>query len=221
MLSMASAKHLLLEHLAELTKALANANRLELLELLAQGAQPVEVLAQRTGLSFANVSQHLQTLKKGGLVIGQRDGKNVRYRLQDGPIVEALSGLRRLAGHNVAAIGDVRRRYLDDMDGLDPVSHDELVARMQSDSVMLLDVRPGDEFASGHLPGAVHVDVGDLEAQAARLPKDREIVAYCRGPYCVMSYKAVQLLRGRGYLVRRLEDGFPEWKAAGRPVETA
>lgn len=220
-MSMASAKHLLLEHLAELTKALANPNRLELLELLAQGAQPVEVLAQRTGLSFANVSQHLQTLKKAGLVIGERVGKNVRYRLQEGPIVEALSGLRRLAEHNVAAIGDVRRRYLDDMDGLDPVSHDELVARMQSDSVVLLDVRPGGEFAAGHLPGAVHIDVADLEAQAARLPKNREIVAYCRGPYCVMSYKAVQVLRGIGFSVRRLEDGFPEWKAAGRPVETA
>ncbi len=220
-MSMASAKHLLLEHLAELTKALANPNRLELLELLAQGAQPVEVLAQRTGLSFANVSQHLQTLKKAGLVIGERDGKNVRYRLQEGPIVEALSGLRRLAEHNVAAIGDVRRRYLDDMDGLDPVTHDDLMARMQSDSVVLLDVRPGDEFASGHLPGAVHIDVADVEAQAGQLPKDREIVAYCRGPYCVMSYKAVQVLRGRGFSVRRLEDGFPEWKAAGRPVETA
>lgn len=220
-MSMASVKHLLLEHLADLTKALANPNRLELLELLAQGPQPVEVLTQRTGLSFANVSQHLQTLKKAGLVIGERDGKNVRYRLQEGPIVEALSGLRQLAERNVAAIGDVRRRYLDDMDGLDPVTHDDLMARMQSDSVVLLDVRPGDEFASGHLPGAMHVDIADLEAQAAGLPKDREIVAYCRGPYCVMSYKAVQLLRGRGYSVRRLEDGFPEWKAAGRPVETA
>ena len=218
---MDSAKHLLLEHLAELVKALANPNRLELLELLAQGAQPVEVLAQRTGLNFANVSQHLQTLKKAGLVIGERDGKNVRYRLQEGPIVEALAGLRRLGEHNVAVIGDVRRRYLDDMDGLDPVSHVELMDRMRSDNVVLLDVRPGDEFASGHLPGAVHIDVADLETQAAALPKDREIVAYCRGPYCVMSYKAVQMLRGRGYSVRRLEDGFPEWKAAGRPVETA
>ena len=220
-MSMASAKHLLLEHLAELTKALANPNRLELIELLAQGAQPVDVLAQRTGLSFANVSQHLQTLKKAGLVIGERDGKNIRYRLQDGPIVEAISGLRRLAAHSVAAIGDVRRRYLDDMDGMDAVSHDELMVRMQSDSVVLLDVRPGDEFASGHLPGAIHIDVADLEARAAQLPKDREIVAYCRGPYCVMSYKAVQVLRGRGYTVRRLEDGFPEWKAAGLPVERA
>jgi rhodanese-related sulfurtransferase/DNA-binding transcriptional ArsR family regulator len=220
-MSMASAKHLLLEHLAELTKALANPNRLELIELLAQGAQPVEGLAQRTGLSFANVSQHLQTLKKAGLVIGERDGKNIRYRLQDGPIVEAISGLRRLAAHSVAAIGDVRRRYLDDMDGMDAVSHDELMVRMQSDSVVLLDVRPGDEFASGHLPGAMHIDVTDLEARAAQLPKDREIVAYCRGPYCVMSYKAVQVLRGRGYTVRRLEDGFPEWKAAGLPVERA
>ena len=219
-MSVASA-NLLLEHLAELTKALANPNRLELLELLAQGAQAVEVLAQRTGLSFANVSQHLQTLKKAGLVIGERDGKNVRYRLQEGPIVEALAGLRTLAEHNVAAIGDVRRRYLDDMDGLDPVSHDDLMARMKSDSVVLLDVRPGDEFASGHLPGAVHIDIADLEAQAVRLPKDRQIVAYCRGPYCVMSYTAVKLLRGRGYSIRRLEDGFPEWKAAGRPVETA
>lgn len=220
-MSMPSAKHLLLEHLAELAKALGNPNRLELLELLAQGAQPVEVLTQRTGLSFANVSQHLQTLKRAGLVIGERDGKNVRYRLQDGPIVEAISGLRRLAEDNVAAIGDLRRRYVDGMDGLDPVSHDELMARMQSDSVVLLDVRPGDEFASGHLPGAVHIDIADLEAQAAGLPRDREIVAYCRGPYCVMSYKAVQVLRGRGYTVRRMEDGFPEWKAAGRPVETA
>ena len=173
---MDSAKHLLLEHLAELVKALANPNRLELLELLAQGAQPVEVLAQRTGLNFANVSQHLQTLKKAGLVIGERDGKNVRYRLQEGPIVEALAGLRRLGEHNVAVIGDVRRRYLDDMDGLDPVSHVELMDRMRSDNVVLLDVRPGDEFA-GHLPGAVHIDVADLETRAAALPKDREIVA--------------------------------------------
>lgn len=220
-MSMASAKHLLLKHLGELTKALANPNRLELLELLAQGAQPVEVLAQRSGLSFANVSQHLQTLKKAGLLIGERYGKNVRYRLQDGPIIEALCALRDLAEHNVAAIGEVRRRYLDDMDGLDPVGHDDLMERMKSDSVVLLDVRPGDEFAAGHLPGAVHIELADLEAQAARLPKDREIVAYCRGPYCVMSYKAVQLLRGRGHSVRRLEDGFPEWKAAGRPVETA
>jgi rhodanese-related sulfurtransferase/biotin operon repressor len=220
-MSMASAKHLLFEHLAELTKALANSNRLELLELLAQGAQSVEVLTQRTGLSFANVSQHLQTLKKAGLAIGERDGKNVRYRLQDGPIVAALTGLRRLAEHNVAAVGDVRRRYLDDLDGLDPISHDDLIERMKSDSVVLLDVRPGDEFASGHLPRAVHIDVADLEDQVARLPKDREIVAYCRGPYCVMSYKAVQILRAKGYLVRRLEDGFPEWKAEGRPVESA
>jgi len=110
---------------------------------------------------------------------------------------------------------------LADMDGLDSIGHDDLMERIRSDSVVLLDVRPRDDFASGHLPGAIHIDTTDLEAQVTRLPKDREVVAYCRGPYCVMSYKAVQILRGRVFSVRRLDDGFPEWKAAGRPVETA
>ncbi len=212
-------KRMLFGHFAGLARALGNEHRLELLELLAQGEQPVEKLAARTGLSFANVSQHLQQLRKGGLVAGRRDGKNIVYRLQDGPIVEAISALRRLAEHNVEAVQGVIDAYFTTLDGLEPIGSDELLSRLEADSVTLLDVRPEDEFRAGHLPGAVHIDLESLEARLSELPRDREIIAYCRGPYCVLSFKAVQALRVRGYQARRFRDGLPEWRAAGRPVE--
>lgn len=219
-MSRQSPKHQLLVHFAGLARALGNEHRLELLELLAQGPQPVEVLTARTGLAFANVSQHLQHLKQAGLVVGQRDGKNVYYRLQDGPITEAIAALRTLAEHNMAGVQAVIHRYFHRLDSMEAVGAVELLARLGTDSVTLLDVRPEDEYRAGHLPYARNITLDDLESRLTELPAGREIVAYCRGPYCVLSFKAVQKLRERGYSVRRLRDGFPEWKAAGLPVES-
>lgn len=214
-------KRLLFTHFAALARVLGNEHRLELLELLAQGEQSVEGLTGRTGLSFANVSQHLQHLRKGGLVAGRREGKNIVYRLQDGPIVEAISALRTLAEHNVDAVRGVIDAYFTSLDDLEPIGPDELMSRLWADSVTLLDVRPEDEFRAGHLPGAMNIDLGSLEARLSELPPNREIVAYCRGPYCIMSFQAVQALRARGFKVRRFREGLPEWRAAGRLVETA
>ncbi|WIJ26406.1 ArsR/SmtB family transcription factor [Devosia sp. RR2S18] len=214
-------KRVLYSHFAALARLLASEHRLELIELLAQGEQPVERLVQLTGLPFANVSQHLQQLRKGGLVIGRRDGKNIIYRLQDGPIVETVVALRKLAARNVAAVQEIVDTYFTDPDELVPVSTAELLDRMQSDSVTVLDVRPADEFAAGHLPGAMNIETGDLESRLSELPPSREVVAYCRGPYCVLSHQAIAALRAKGYQVRRMAEGFPEWKAAGYPVRTA
>jgi rhodanese-related sulfurtransferase/biotin operon repressor len=213
-------KRLLFAHFAALARVLGNEHRLELLELLAQGEQSVEGLTERMGLSFANVSQHLQHLRKGGLVIGRRDGKNIVYRLQDGPIVEAISALRNLAEHNVDAVRGVIDAYFTSLDDLEPIGPDELMSRLGADNVTLLDVRPEEEFRAGHLPGAVNIDLASLEERLSELPRDREIIAYCRGPYCVLSFQAAKALRAHGFKVRRFRDGLPEWRAAGRLVET-
>lgn len=216
-----SPKRLLFSHFAALARALGNPHRLELLELLAQGEQPVEVLTHRTGISFANVSQHLQQLRKVGLVTPRRVGKNILYSLQDGPVIEAISALRALAEHNMAAVQDVLTSYFDALDGLEPVDADDLISRLENGDVILLDVRPGDEFKAGHIPKAVNIELEQLESRLSELPRDQEIIAYCRGPYCVLSFQAVQALRARGYTARRFKEGFPEWKAASRPVELA
>jgi len=217
-MSSESPKRILFSHFAALARVLGNGHRLELIELLAQGEQPVEILTARTGLTFANVSQHLQQMRKAGLVAGRREGKNIHYRLQDGPIVEALSALRLLAEHNVSAVRGVVESYFATIDRLEPVSSEELLMRLRDDAVTLLDVRPEDEFAAGHLPAAVNITLETLEARLGELSSDREIIAYCRGPYCVLAFEAVKLLRGKGYNVRRLASGYPEWKAAGLPV---
>jgi rhodanese-related sulfurtransferase/biotin operon repressor len=214
-------KRLLFAHFAALARVLGNEHRLELLELLAQGEQSVEGLTARTGLSFANVSQHLQHLRKGGLVTGRRDGKSIVYRLQDGPITEAIAAIRILAEHNVDAVRGVIDAYFTSLDDLEPIGPDELMSRLGADNVTLLDVRPEDEFRAGHLPGAVNIDLTSLEARLCELPRDREIIAYCRGPYCVLSFQAVKALRTHGFKVRRFQDGLPEWRASGRLVETA
>lgn len=216
-----SAKRIMFSHFAELAKALGNGHRLELIELLAQSEQSVEVLAQRTGLSFANASQHLQQLRKAGLVVGRRSGKNIVYRLEDGPIVATITALRKLAEHNVAAVQDVVTTYFDQLDNLDPIGPDELADRMRAGSVTLLDVRPEDEFKAGHIPGALSIGLDALESRIGELPLHMDIVAYCRGAYCILSFEAVKLLRARGYRASRLSEGLPEWRAAGRKVETA
>ena len=203
---------------AELARVLGQANRLELLEHVAQGERPVERLAQLTGLSVANASQHLQVLRRAALVRARRDGKQVLYRLGDGPVIELLAALRRYAEHSRAELNAIVADYFGRLDSLEPVSRRDLVKRLKDKSVLLLDVRPEDEFAQGHLPGALNIPLPQLGKRLSKLPKRAQIVAYCRGPYCVLSFEAVAALRAKGYDARRLEDGFPEWKAAGLPV---
>ena len=210
--------------LAEVAKALGHEHRIELIEQLAQGPRSVDALAARVGLSVANTSQHLQQLRHAGLVSTQRDGKRVIYRLADDAetgIVSLLGALRHVAEHATAAMERVIRSYFRARDELEPVSADELVTRLRDGNVMLLDVRPNDEYSLGHLPGALNIPLRELEQRLSELPGEQEIVAYCRGPYCVLSFEAVAALRVRGFRVRRFEAGFPEWKAAGLPIEMA
>src|SRR5215472_5204237 len=205
---------------AAVAKSLAHAHRLELLEQLAQGERSVEVLADRTSLSIANASQHLQHMRRAGMVVNRRDGKFVYYRLADDAVLDLFAAIRRIAEHNVAEVERLIRSYFNDRDALEPVSREELLRRSSAAAIIVLDVRPEDEFALGHLPGAVNIPLRALEARLSELDPSREIVAYCRGPYCVLSYEAVAALRARGFKARRLEDGLPEWRAAGLPIVT-
>jgi rhodanese-related sulfurtransferase/DNA-binding transcriptional ArsR family regulator len=219
-MSSRSPKSALFGQFATVAKSLAHAHRLELLEQLAQGERSVEVLANRTGLSIANASQHLQHMRRAGLVANRRDGKFVYYRLADDAVLDLLAALRRIAERNVAEVQRIVRSYFNDRDSLEPVSRKELLQRLHAEAVTVLDVRPDDEFALGHLPGAVNIPLRNLKARLSELDPKQEIVAYCRGPYCVLSYEAVAALRACGFKARRLEDGFPEWRAAGLPVVT-
>ena len=213
-----SPKQALFTEFAAVAKTLGHAHRLELLEQVAQGERSVEILAQRTGLSLANASQHLQHLRRVGMVTARRDGKFVYYRLADDAVLELLAALHRIAERNVAEVGRVLQSYFYDRDSLDPVSREELLERSRAGAVTILDVRPEDEFALGHLPDAVNIPLRVLEARLAELDRRQEIVAYCRGPYCVLSFEAVAALRARGFKARRLVDGLPEWRAAGLAV---
>jgi ArsR family transcriptional regulator len=218
-MSSESPKRALFAQFAVVAKALGHAHRLEILEQLAQGERSVEVLADRAGLSIANASQHLQQMRQAGIVAARREGKFVFYRLADEAVLDLLGALRRIAERNSAEVERLIRSYFEARDGLEPVSRAELMERVRAGLVTVLDVRPVDEYLLGHLPGAVNIPLGELEARLAELPPEREIVAYCRGAYCVLSYEAVALLRERGYRVRRLVDGLPEWRNAGLPVE--
>ncbi|HEY7245207.1 MAG TPA: metalloregulator ArsR/SmtB family transcription factor [Xanthobacteraceae bacterium] len=217
-MSTRSPKLALFAHFAAVAKSLAHAHRLELLEQLAQGERSVEVLANRSGLSIANASQHLQQMRRAGLVANRRDGKFIYYRLADDAVLDLLAALRSIAERNVAEVERIVRSYFHDRDSLEPVCREGLLERLREGTVTVLDVRPQDEFALGHLPGAANIPLHELEARLAELDPAQEIVAYCRGPYCVLSYEAVAALRARGFKARRLEDGLPEWRAAGLPV---
>ena len=211
----------LLDMLAQVARALGNGHRLALLERLAQGDASVETLANTADLTIGNASQHLQHLRRAGLVTAQRSGKQMIYRLTDERIVNLLGLLRQVAETNLAEMERLVSRLFaeDDADGvLEAVSRDELLAGLASGEVALLDVRPEEEYEAGHLPEAINIPLERLEDMLGKLPKDREIVAYCRGPYCVLSHEAVQRLRQLGYRVRRFEEGYPEWKAAGLPI---
>lgn len=208
--------------LAEIAQALGHAHRLELLEHLGQGERSVENLATRTGLTVANTSRHLQLLRRASLVIGRREGKRIFYRLSgEDAVVGLLLALSRVGERNSAEIARVMATYFRARDELEPVSREELLDRLRCGSATVLDVRPEDEFQQGHLEGALNIPLAQLERRLAELPKDREVVAYCRGPWCVLSFEAVAALRQRGYRARRLEDGFPEWKVAGLPIGSA
>ena len=208
--------------LAEIAQALGHAHRLELLEHLGQGERSVEDLATRAGLTVANTSRHLQLLRRAALLEGRREGKRVYYHLAgEDAVIGLLLALSRVGERNSAEIARVMASYFRARDELEPVSRDELLDRLRSGTATVLDVRPEDEFRHGHLPDAVNIPMAQLERRLAELPADREIVAYCRGPWCVLSFEAVALLRLRGYQVRRLEDGFPEWKVAGLPIASA
>src|ERR1051325_1574391 len=208
--------------LAEIAQALGHAHRLELLEHLGQGERSVEDLAGRTGLTVANTSRHLQLLRRAALVEGRREWKRVFYRLSDEDgVIGLLNALSRVGERNSAEIARVMTTYFRARDELEPVSRTELLDRLRAGTATVLDVRPEDEFQHGHLPGALNIPLAQLERRLRELPPDREIVAYCRGMWCVLSFEAVAALRQRGYQARRLEDGFPEWKVAGFPISAS
>ena len=213
-------KQAIFESLTEVAQALGHANRLELLGLLTQGPRSIEDLTTQSHMSFACASRHLQILRQARLVETERQGKYVLYSLAGGSDVIALiNALGRVGERNVAEVSRVMNDYFHARDLLEPVSHKELAERIADGLVMVLDVRPGDEFAQGHLPGARNIPLAELERRLSEIPKDTEIVAYCRGPYCVMAFEAVATLRAKGFHAARLEGGFSEWKAAGLPVE--
>ena len=205
--------------LARVAKAIGHANRLELLEFVAQGPRGVDELAAMTKLSVANASKHLQELRRAGLVQARKEGVRVFYEVAGPDVVDLLAALRTVAETRVAEVAQLLRTYVTARDDLEPIPAAELMARAKQGLVTVLDVRPSEEYDAGHLPGAINVTMDALSGHLIRLPKGREVIAYCRGPYCLLSVDAVALLREKGYRARRLEDGFPEWKASGRPVE--
>ena len=213
-----SLKKAVYEQLARIGKAVASPPRLELLDLLCQGPRTVEVLAREAGLSVANTSQHLQTLHSARLVEARREGLYVTYRLADQQVCEFYRTLRTLAEGRLAEIEAILRRFNSGRESLEPVEKQTLLERVRRAEVIVLDVRPPEEYRAGHIPGAVSIPLKELEAQLSTLPRDREIVAYCRGPYCVLAVEAVKLLRAQGFQAVRLEDGVPEWRAGGLPV---
>jgi rhodanese-related sulfurtransferase/DNA-binding transcriptional ArsR family regulator len=205
--------------LARVAKAVGHANRLELLEFVAQGPRSVEELANMVHLSVANASKHLQELRQAGLVRARKEGVKVFYEVAGHDVVDLLSALRVVAESRVAEVSQLVRTYITARDELDPVPIRELLDRAQQGLVTVIDVRPPEEYAAGHVPGAINITLDALSSHLRRLPKGREVIAYCRGPYCLLSVDAVAMLRGKGYQARRMEDGFPEWRAAGMPVE--
>jgi rhodanese-related sulfurtransferase/DNA-binding HxlR family transcriptional regulator len=214
-------KQKLFAEFANVARALGHAHRLEILEHLAQGECGVDALSSRIHLSIANTSQHLQLLRRAGLVVSRRNGKFILYFLSDESVLTLLASLRHVAEQNIAEVDRIVRGYFADRDTMEPISREELLKRSQAGLVTILDVRPTDEFAQGHVPHALNIPLNDLNARLAELDPNQEIVAYCRSTYCVLSFEAVAALRARGYKARRLEDGFPEWKAAGLPHEQA
>ena len=214
-------KQNLFAQLARVGKGLGHGNRLELLELLAQRECNVDDLAVVAGLSVANTSQHLKQLRQAGLVTSRKEGQRVFYRINSEDVLKLLAALRSVAEHNLVETQQLIQNYLNHRDALEPVARHDLLARVRNGLVDVLDVRPPEEFSAGHVPGAINVPLKALESRLADLDPEHEIVAYCRGPHCILAFDAVALLRQEGFRAFRLEDGFPEWQHAGLPVETS
>ena len=215
------AKDLLYAQFSRLGKAVSNPKRIELLELLAQTERSVDELAAASGMDFANTSAQLQVLSRARLVEGRRQGKRVIYRLADESVTRFLAALRELSRARLAEVEQVARDYFEARDHLEPLGSADLMRRLKDPATLVIDVRPAEEYAAGHIPGALSVPLSELKVRIAELPPAAEIVAYCRGPYCVLAPEAIEILHRAGLRARRLEDGFPEWRLAGLPVEAA
>lgn len=212
-------KDALFAQFGQIADAFASPKRIEIIDLLAQGERHVDAIAQETGLKVGNTSRHLQVLKGANLVATRKDGLLVYYRLADPLVLRGYRALQRLAEARLAEVGRLVEDYFSCADGLEPVEQDELLRRAREHEVVVLDVRPREEYAAGHIAGALSVPLSELPQRLAELPQDRRVVAYCRGPYCVLAAEAVRLLRERGLEAVRLKDGYPEWRDAGLPVE--
>jgi rhodanese-related sulfurtransferase/DNA-binding MarR family transcriptional regulator len=206
---------------ARIGKSLGSPHRLEILDVLAQGERTVESLATETGLSIANASRHLQQLRQAQLVLTRREGLFVHYRLTGPEVVSLMLALRHAAEQHLAEVDRVVRDFLGERDDFEPVTPDELSRRMTNGEVVVLDVRPEQEYAAGHIAGARSIPVADISERLAELPREKEYVAYCRGPYCVYADEAVAVLRANGLQAQRLTEGYPEWWLSGRPVRTS
>jgi rhodanese-related sulfurtransferase/predicted transcriptional regulator len=213
-------KDAIYEQLARIGKSLGSGPRLELLDILCQGPRTVEALSRQVGQSVANTSHHLQVLRRARLVDAEKDGVHVTYRLADDEVCSFFRSLRVLAESRLLEIEQVTRDFLKARTSLEPVDREALVGRVREGAVTLLDVRPEEEYRAGHIPGALSVPLSELERRLASLPRDREVVAYCRGPYCVMALEAVELLRQRGFQAVRMEEGVPDWRARGLAIAT-
>ena len=204
---------------ARVGKALSNANRLELLEFLAQGSRSVESLAKVAKLSIANTSQHLQQLRQSGLVTSRKEGLKVYYSLSGDDVIDLLDSLRDVAERHISDVDKLVNTYLTAKDNLEPIPAKELLEKAKQDLITVLDVRPKEEFEAGHVQGAINIPIEELEQHLEQFDPTQEIVAYCRGPHCILAFDAVAQLREKGFKARRLENGYPEWKIAGLPVE--
>ena len=212
-------KNAIYDQFSRIGKAVSSPKRLELLDLICQGEKTVETLSRETGLTMANTSQHLQTLKAARLIKAEKEGLYVKYRLADKMVCEFFRSLRVLAEHRLAEVDMIKRRFLEGKEGMEPVNREDLLKRVIKGDVTVLDVRPVEEFRAGHIPGALSVPLDQLREILAQLPADQEIVAYCRGPYCVLAVKAVEVLREQGFNAIRLEESVQDWSAMGLAVE--
>ncbi|OGG94686.1 MAG: ArsR family transcriptional regulator [Candidatus Lambdaproteobacteria bacterium RIFOXYD2_FULL_50_16] len=216
---MADFKHLLYSQFAKIAKAMSSPHRLEVLEYLSQREHSVESLAKVSGLTYANCSQHLQQLKAVGLVLNRKEGQHVYYSIANDMVHECLESLAKIARNNLAEVDRLIEQHLTAKDSLEAISSEDLIERLKEDSVTLIDVRPADEFQAGHIAGAINVTLSELEDFIAEYQAHKEVIAYCRGPYCILSYEAVKRMRAKGIETYRLAEGYPEWHLAGHPVD--
>ncbi len=208
------------EQFSRIGRAVSSPKRLELLDLICQGPRTVEALAKESGLTVANASRHLHVLRGASLIEGRKEGLYVTYKIADLAVCDFFRSMRLLAEKRLADIEQITRRFLDGREGLEAVDRAQLIERVRSKSVTVIDVRPVEEYSAGHIPGAISIPLTELESRLAELPKDKDIVAYCRGPYCVLSVQAVEALREKGFYAIRMEEGVTDWRARGLAVET-